>query len=169
MFPLLIKIHHTAKVFKTSVYIWKALSKILKALINNEVLPDTLPEAQVIPKPITYYLQRAWSDQSNIGFHHLLKGRLSKQWAQAQHTAYVLYPPGIRKTYHTARHWSNAISYTLIHQSLKVWQDRCDLKKGKNYLDKIRIQRRQLLPFTSKHWRVHSHYPKTCVVFFPLQ
>ena len=88
----------------------------------------------------------AWKDQSQIGFEHLLKGRLSSKWKLAQQCAYDHYPPTILKKYHTGQHWLNAIVSSLLSYSLDLWSIRCELKKGKTVKEKISIQRSKLIP-----------------------
>ena len=81
----------------TSTLIWSSLQTILHALRHNIQLPSIYPHTNSLPPYLRHYLPLAWHDQSQIGFEHILKGRLSTKWRLAQQCAYDHYPSALLK------------------------------------------------------------------------
>ena len=65
---------------------------------------------------------------------------------KAQQLAYDKYLPGILGRHHTATHWLKAMSFTILTHTLQTWETRCQLKKGANKNEQLKIQRDKLLP-----------------------
>ena len=76
------------KKWRTSHFVYRAINAIITAVVCDEdpvrpVLPGT---------PLGVVVTRAWAEQQSIGWVHLCKGRMSKQWGIAQGLFYGEHP-----------------------------------------------------------------------------
>jgi hypothetical protein len=70
--------------------------------------------------PMHWLLSQAYNDQSNIGWHNFLRGRLSPHWG----TALTFHATNNPTTHYTSQHMTKAIIISLWEYSLNVWEFR---------------------------------------------
>ena len=72
----------------------------------------------------------AWQEQSQIGWDHMLKGRLSKTWGRMQQWYYRQHPELRDKKGLTGAGWMVRMINSLTTMTLTMWQHRCGCMHG---------------------------------------
>ena len=78
----------------------------------------------------------AWQEQRDIGWIHMLKGRLSKTWGMIQHRFYKEHPDLKDKKNCTGLSWTIRMMKELTGMLLEMWANRCGCLHGHTKAEK---------------------------------
>jgi hypothetical protein len=109
--------HHLPKLIEYAIINWR-----------NQSSPN-------IPTFLHNRFHTLFAAQSNIGWHHILKGRFSSKWL-----------PCISPHYNITRHWLTFAIKHIWNLSYTVWKNRCDTNQCDNPTTKEIGLRQRLLP-----------------------
>ena len=94
--------------------------------------PDTIP----VPTALVHVA----AAQEQIGWEHILRGRLSKLWAQTQQDHLGAFDP--RKNGQT---WATDIIQLLLEGWLALWKQRNEDRHGKDRATRVQIEKAQAI------------------------
>ena len=93
----------------------------------DQYYPHPLPPIYFNPRGITEVIDNAWTCQDFIGWNHLLRGRISENWAIAQ-DAYLRREK--KPLYQDGGKWATKILGYILDFRLRMWTERNTILRG---------------------------------------
>jgi hypothetical protein len=113
------------------------------------VVLDNHDTASIRVEPAVASIGRA---QADIGWHHILKGRLSKQWGKAQ----AKYLGSRADTKNNGDTWMTKVIEVMLREWLKLWKLRNEDRHGSNRHTRRQAEERQAIRELQQFYDAHD-------------